>query len=166
VTTRLTYTSGAAAPETDAAFEAALAALRSAPAEPLPHLVAGGRSDDGEVFERRDPSRTDAVASRAHAAPAALVGDAIERARAAQAAWRRTDPADRCALLRAVGTAISERHMAMAAAVSLEAGKSRTESIAEVQEAVDLIEAPRRLRRPARAARPRRPAAACCGCSA
>jgi len=141
VSQRLTYTSGSAAPETDARFEAALEAARSGPAGPLPHLVGGERSFAGEVFERPDPSRTDAVASRAHAAPPALVADAIERARAAQVAWRRTAPSDRCALLRRVGEAIGERHMEMAAAVSMEAGKSRTESIAEVQEAIDLIEA-------------------------
>jgi 1-pyrroline-5-carboxylate dehydrogenase len=141
VSTRLTYTSGAAAPETDARFEAALEAARSGPADPLPHLVGGQRSFAGEVFERRDPSRTDAIASRAHAAAPGLVADAIERARAAQVRWRRTAPSDRCALLRAVGERIGERHMAMAAAVSMEAGKSRTESIAEVQEAIDLIEA-------------------------
>ncbi len=141
MSTRLTYTSGAAAPETDAAFETALAAARAGGEEPLPHLVGGERRTDGEVFERRDPSRTDVVASRAHAAPAALVAEAIERARTAQVRWRQTAPSDRCALLRAVGEAIGARHMELAAAASMEAGKSRTESIAEVQEAIDLIEA-------------------------
>ena len=34
---------------------------------------------------------------------------------------------------------IGERHLELAAVVSLETGKSRTESILEVQEAVDLI---------------------------
>ena len=66
---------------------------------------------------------------------------AVERARAAQPAWRRTPVAERCALLRRAGAAIGERHMEMAAAVTVETGKSRTESIAEVQEAIDLIEA-------------------------
>ena len=46
--TRLTYTSGGATPETDAAFEAALDAARARPAGPLPHVVAGA------VFERHD----------------------------------------------------------------------------------------------------------------
>jgi 1-pyrroline-5-carboxylate dehydrogenase len=141
VTTRLTYTSGSAAPETDTAFEAALEAARSGPADPLPHVVGGARSFDGPPFERRDPSRSAAVASRAHAAPAGLVADAIARGRAAQPAWRRTAVAERCALLRRAGAAISVRHMELAAAVTLETGKSRTESIAEVQEAIDLIEA-------------------------
>ena len=140
MSTRLTYTSGSAAPETDAAFEAALEEVRSGPAEPLPHVVGGAPSFDGELFERRDPSRIERVASRAHEAPAGLVAEAVARARAAQPAWRRLGVAERCALLRRAGEAIGERHMRMAAAVTMEAGKSRTESIAEVQEAIDLIE--------------------------
>jgi 1-pyrroline-5-carboxylate dehydrogenase len=140
LSTRLTYTSGSAAPETDAEFERALEAARSGPAEPLPHVVGGRSSFDGPAFERRDPSRTEHVASRAHAAPAALVADAVERARAAQRDWRRRPVAERTAALRRAAAAISDRHMELAAAVTLETGKSRTESIAEVQEAVDLIE--------------------------
>ena len=141
MSTRLTYTSGAATPEVDAAFEAALEAVRGGPAAPLPHVVGGAPSFDGPAFERRDPSRSDQVASRAHEAPDALVAGAVERARAAQPGWRRTPVAERCALLRRAGEAIGARHMELAAAVTVETGKSRTESIAEVQEAVDLIEA-------------------------
>ncbi len=141
MSTRLTYTSGASSPETDAAFEAALADVRRDPGAPLPHVVGGIESHDGPEFAREDPSRSEAVASRAHAAPDALVAEAIRVARAAQGGWRRLAVAERTGLLRAAGAAISERHLELAAAVSLEAGKSRTESIAEVQEAVDLIEA-------------------------
>jgi 1-pyrroline-5-carboxylate dehydrogenase len=141
VTTRLTYTSGGSTPELDAAFEAALADARRAPAGPLPHVVGGEPSFAGPAFERRDPSDVDRVASRAHAAPAGLVAEAVARGHAAQPAWRRTPPADRCAALRRAGAAIGARHMELAAAVTLETGKSRTESIAEVQEAIDLIEA-------------------------
>jgi 1-pyrroline-5-carboxylate dehydrogenase len=140
-TTRLTYTSGASTPEVDAAFESALADARSGPAEPLPHVVGGEPSFDGPGFERRDPSHAARVASRAHAAPEALVTDAVERGRAAQPGWRRTPVAERCAALRRAGAAIGARHMELAAAVTHETGKSRTESIAEVQEAIDLIEA-------------------------
>ena len=141
MSTPLTYTSGASAPGTDAAFESALADARRDPGEPLPHVVGGRESHEGPVFTREDPSRSDAVASRAHAAPEAVVAEAIRVARAAQPAWRRLPVAERTAYLRAAGAAIAERNLELAAAVSLEAGKSRTESIAEVQEAVDLIEA-------------------------
>jgi 1-pyrroline-5-carboxylate dehydrogenase len=141
LTSRLTYTSGAAAPETDVAFEAALEAVRGGPAEPLPHVVAGAASFEGAPFERHDPSRSGTVASRAHAAPEGVVAEAVERGRAAQPEWRRAGVNERCGALRRAGAAITERHMELAAAVSLETGKSRVESIAEVQEAVDLIEA-------------------------
>ena len=138
--TRLTYTSGARTPEDDAAFEAALQAARDGRSEPLEHVVAGATSTDGPLFEREDPSRAGQVASRAHEAPAALVDEAVGRARAAQREWRALPVADRCAALRRAGAAIQERILELAAVVTLETGKTRTESIAEVQEAVELIE--------------------------
>ena len=96
---------------------------------------------EGELFERRDPARTEQVASRAHAAGPELVGRAVEAARAAAPGWAATAYGERCRLLRAVADGIGERHMELAALASLETGKSRTESILEVQEAIDLIEA-------------------------
>jgi 1-pyrroline-5-carboxylate dehydrogenase len=48
--------------------------------------------------------------------------------------------AERCALLRGAADAIRERVLDMAAVVTLDTGKPRVESIAEVEEAVDLIE--------------------------
>ena len=141
MSTRLTYTSGSAAPETDAQFEAALEAVRSGPADRSRTWSAAGARRRATCSSGATPRARTRSRARAHAAPPALVAEAIERARAAQVAWRRMAPSDRCALLRRVGEAIGERHMAMAAAVSMEAGKSRTESIAEVQEAIDLIEA-------------------------
>jgi 1-pyrroline-5-carboxylate dehydrogenase len=81
------------------------------------------------------------VASRARSASAVLVRRAVEAARAAAPGWRRTPYAERCSQLRAVAAGIQERHFELAALASLEVGKSRAESILEVQEAVDLIEA-------------------------
>ena len=141
MSTRLTYTSGAAAPETDAAFEAALEAVRRGPADPLPHVVGGAASFDGPAFERRDPSRSRRGRQPRPRGPGRAGRRGRRRARAAQPGWRRAGVGERCAALRRAGAAISERHMELAAAVTLETGKSRTESIAEVQEAVDLIEA-------------------------
>ena len=63
----------------------------------------------------------------------------MDAARSAAGAWRTTPFEERCARLRAVASGISDRHLELAAVASLEAGKTRTESIAEVQEAVDLI---------------------------
>jgi 1-pyrroline-5-carboxylate dehydrogenase len=141
MSTRLTYTSGDLGAETDAAFEEALETARAGEAEPHPHLIAGEEVAEGDVFERRDPAHADQVASRAHKAGPELVGRAIEAARAAAPGWAGTAYGDRCRLLRAMADGIGGRHIELAALASLETGKSRTESILEVQEAIDLIEA-------------------------
>ena len=70
---RLTYTSGAIDAQLDGEFEARLTAARTEEAPLLPHLVAGAPVAEGEVFERRDPANLDVVASRGHAATAAVV---------------------------------------------------------------------------------------------
>ena len=137
--TRLTYTTGARSAELDASFEAELAAVRSDGAAPLPHLIGGNEVESGAVFEREDPSRTGHVASRAREGGATLVSDAVQQARAARGAWRRTPYEERNALLREAARLIGERKLELAAAVSLETGKVRVESIAEVEEAIDLI---------------------------
>jgi 1-pyrroline-5-carboxylate dehydrogenase len=137
--TRLTYTTGSRSAELDRAFEAALAGAREREAEPLTHLVAGREVAVGETFEREDPSRRDRVASRAREGHA-VVADAVEAARAAQREWRRRPHDERLAHLRRAAQLIDERKLELAAAVSVEVGKVRTESIAEVEEAIDLIE--------------------------
>ena len=73
MSTRLTYTSGDLGAETDAAFEDALEAVRAADAGPRSHLIGGETVAEGEVFERRDPARTDELASSAHEAGPDLV---------------------------------------------------------------------------------------------
>src|SRR5436305_5573098 len=137
--TRLTYTTGARSPELDRAFEAALAEAREREAEPLAHLVSGRDAAVGEPFAREDPSRREQVASCAREG-AEVVADAVEAARPAQREWRRLPHAERVAALRATERLIDERKLELAAAISLEVGKVRTESIAEVEEAIDLIE--------------------------
>ena len=137
--TRLTYTTGARSPELDRAFEQALAEARAGEPEPLTHLVAGRDVAAGTQFDREDPSRRERVASRAREGHE-VVAEAVEAARVAQRGWRRLPHEERVALLRATERLIDERKLELAAAISFEVGKVRTESIAEVEEAVDLIE--------------------------
>ena len=142
MSTRLTYTSGAGSPETDAAFEAALADARrdpggaAAPRRRRDRVVrrAGVRARGPEpVPGRREPGARRARRAGGGGDPRRPRG----AGRVAPACGRRALPG--CCAPRAPRS--RARHMELAAAVSLEAGKSRTESIAEVQEAVDLIEA-------------------------
>jgi len=138
--TRLTYTSGEATPELDAAFEAELERARNRGGDACAHLIGGAPVADGAVFERENPARTDEIASRAHEAGRATVQAAVAAAREAQPAWRAAGYRARCERLRAAADRIRERKLELAAAVTLETGKPRIESIAEVEEAVDLIE--------------------------
>jgi 1-pyrroline-5-carboxylate dehydrogenase len=138
--TRLTYTSGTRTPELDAAFERCLEEARGDAHDPLSHVVGGAQRDEGAVFAREDPSREGEIASRACEAPDGLVHEAVAAAAAAQRDWRVLPVADRCRLMRAAAGAIRERVLETAAVVTLETGKPRVESIAEVEEAVDLIE--------------------------
>jgi 1-pyrroline-5-carboxylate dehydrogenase len=137
--TRLTYTTGSRSAELDRAFEAALSEAREGDPEPLAHLVGGRDVAAGEAFDREDPSRREHVASRAREARE-LATEAVDAARPAQRDWRRRGHDERVALLRAAARLIDERKLDLAATVSMEVGKIRTESIAEVEEAIDLIE--------------------------
>jgi len=139
MSTRLTYTSGAFGTEIDEQFESRLAEARATDTEPFPHLIAGEEVAEGSPFGRLDPCRAGTVASRAREATPELVGQAVEAAQSAAAGWRARPYEERCTLLRGVAAGIGERHLELAAVVSLETGKSRAESIAEVQEAADLI---------------------------
>jgi 1-pyrroline-5-carboxylate dehydrogenase len=138
---RLTYTSGGIDSAAHAEFERLLSDARAAAPEPWPHLLAGERLHEGAVFERFDPSRNDRLASRAHAAGPQTVALAVHAAREAQGPWRRTPYPERLERLAGVAREISARHLQIAAVISLETGKSRTEAIVEVQEAIELIEA-------------------------
>jgi 1-pyrroline-5-carboxylate dehydrogenase len=138
---RLTYTSGGIDSATHTEFEQRLRAARAAVPEPWPHIVGGRPLHAGAVFERVDPARIERVASRAHAADAQTVALAVQSAREAWPQWRRTPYRERLEHLAAVARALSTCHVELAAAMSLETGKSRMEAIVEVQEAVELIEA-------------------------
>jgi 1-pyrroline-5-carboxylate dehydrogenase len=137
---RLTYTSGGVDAAAHVEFEQRLRAARAADHDPWPHLIDGRPRAEGAVFERSDPARVDAVASRAHEASPELTALAVAAAVQAQREWRRTPYRERLECLAAVARAFAERHLEIAAVMSLETGKSRIESIVEVQEAVELIE--------------------------
>ena len=136
---RLTYTSGTLDSTVDTAFEEHLASARAADAAPLTHLIAGEAIAEGPVFERVDPANTAQVASRAHAATPEIVGRAVAAARAARDPWRGTPYQERCRRLRLAADEIERRQVELAAVVSLETGKTRTEAILEVLEACELI---------------------------
>jgi 1-pyrroline-5-carboxylate dehydrogenase len=137
---QLTYTSGGIDSAAHAEFERRLDAARAAQPPPWPHLIAGRPLHEGAVLERVDPSRIERIASRAHAADPQTVALAVEAAHGARREWARMPYRERLERLAGAARAISARHVELAAVMSLETGKNRTEAIVEVQEAIELIE--------------------------
>jgi 1-pyrroline-5-carboxylate dehydrogenase len=138
--TVINYTSTAADPALDQAFEDALARAREGRPAPLAHLICDEGRAVGEVFERADPCDPSRVISRAHAATPEIVAAAVRAARAAQGDWAAAPLAERTAALRRLAALITERRVELAGVVSAETGKIRLEAVPEVQEGADLIE--------------------------
>ena len=120
-------------------FEAALAAVRPRLGAEYPMWI-GGRERQAEgVFEVRSPIDQDWLLGRFARGGAAEARGAIGAAREAFPEWAATPWRERVALLRRAAAIIGERVYDIAAAVALEVGKNRMESLGEVQETADLI---------------------------
>lgn len=136
----VSYTSSTIDPELNAQFESALAHARAGRPAPIPHHIGHDESTAGEPFESRDPADPARVLASAHAADREVVDAAVSAAREAGTRWRTTPHGERIEVMRDAARGFSEREMELAGALSAETGKSRLESLAEVQEAHDLIE--------------------------
>jgi 1-pyrroline-5-carboxylate dehydrogenase len=122
----------------DERYERALADARAG-SETLAHLIGGERDERGEPFAREDPCSPGTVVSRAHAAGAEVIADAVAAARAASRGWRSTSWPERLRLLRGAAEGFVDRAAEIAGVISAETGKTRLEALAEAQEAADLI---------------------------
>jgi acyl-CoA reductase-like NAD-dependent aldehyde dehydrogenase len=120
-------------------FEAALAAVKSRLGDEYPMWIGGGARRAPATFEVRSPIDQDWLLGRFARGGARDAHDAVAAARAAAASWGATPWTERVATLRRAAALIEERVYAIAAAVSLEVGKNRMESLGEVQETADLI---------------------------
>lgn len=140
ITYATVYTEGLSDPDLNAAFERRLADLRGQAPRVCPHRVAGQALEQGERYERRDPSRPDRTVGLAHEGGAEVVSRAVEVAREAAPGWRRTPYQDRCDLLLRVAAVVTERRLELAALLALEVGKARADAFAEVDECVAIVE--------------------------
>ncbi|MBK6869030.1 MAG: aldehyde dehydrogenase family protein [Burkholderiales bacterium] len=128
-------------PELHERFEAALQAFkRDAMGRDWPQWI-GGQSVAGQRFvELRSPIHQDWLLGRFAEGSAEDVDRAVLAARAAWPAWAATPWRERVALLRRAARLIEERVYDISAALALEVGKNRMESLGEVQETADLID--------------------------
>ena len=121
------------APLTAALSQVDEAALIAAP------LVGGELRVAGSGEPVTDPADRTLTLGRAHEASAADVDDAFTRARAAQPRWDALGGAGRAKVLRRMADALEAERDRFCALAVREAGKSWTDAIGEVREAVDFL---------------------------
>lgn len=121
-------------------FEAALNRVRQGLGRNHPLYINGRpKSARREFFDDTSPADQRVVLGRFVRGHREDARQAIAAAQAAFPAWRRVPWTERLARLRRAAAIMTARQFDLAALMSLEVGKNRFESIAEVSESVDLI---------------------------
>jgi len=120
-------------------FEDALASLKSKLGSEYGMIIAGKDHFSAEKFENRSPIDTDMVLGVFQKGSAEDAGIALSAARVAFPGWSSTPWQERVALMRKAADMIDERIFEIGAAMALEVGKNRMESLGDVAETADLI---------------------------
>jgi 1-pyrroline-5-carboxylate dehydrogenase len=137
---KLTYSTMFNPPEElHARFDAALAAVKGALGAEHPMWIDGRGVAAAEKFDVRSPIDRDWVLGRFPRGTGADAAAAVAAAERAFRGWAATPWRERVAVLRRAGQLIEERVYEIGAAVALEVGKNRMESLGEVQETADLV---------------------------
>ena len=124
--------------EFDALFDAAVASARRSFGAKHPMYIGGKEVYASELITEKSPIDGTVIGlfqkgTREHAR------QAIQAAGAAFENWRQVDYAERAALFRKAAGIFSKRKFDISAVLSFENGKSRRESVGEVDEAIDFL---------------------------
>ncbi len=120
-------------------FDEALAMLKVGLGREYGMIIAGKDRFTAEKFEDRSPANTDMVLGIFQKGGEQEAIDALAAARKAFPAWSHMKWQDRVALMRKAADLITERIFMISAALSMEVGKNRMESLGDVAETADLI---------------------------
>ena len=126
-------------PELHTQFEAALEQVHGGFGKTHGHFIDGQDRAAQVTHEKRSPIDSGWLLGQFPDATAAEIDAAMSAARRAFPEWRRTPPAERIRILRRVAQLIEERVYSIAAAIAVEVGKNRMESLGEVQETADFF---------------------------
>ncbi|TMB86293.1 MAG: aldehyde dehydrogenase family protein, partial [Chloroflexi bacterium] len=136
---RTTYTATDLTAAAHERFEVGLASARSAVSE---HgLMIGHASQPGslEPVTERNPARLDERLGQFAQGSDEDIARAVAAARASQPAWAQRTIDERIDVLEGVAGEVARRAGMLAAVLTLEVGKTRLESVGEVDESVELI---------------------------
>ena len=137
---KLTYATMFNPPEElHAGFDKAVAALKSNLGKEYGMIINGKDVFADEKFEDRSPVNTDWVLAVMQKGNARHAEEALAAARKAFPGWSHTPWQERVRLLRKAADLIDERIFDLGAAMALEVGKNRMESLGDVAETADLI---------------------------
>ena len=120
-------------------FDKAVAALKQNLGKEYGMIIDGKEVFADEKFDDRSPVNTDLVLARMQKGNATHAKMVIEAARRAAPAWGRTPWQTRVKLVRKAVANIEKRLFELGAAMALEVGKNRMESLGDVQETADLM---------------------------
>ncbi len=120
-------------------FEKALADWKENLGQEYGLIINGEDRFADEKFEKRSPVNTDLVLGVFQKGGAKEAHEALAAARKAFPIWSRMPWQERVALLRKAADLLDERIFKIGAAMALEVGKNRMESLGDVAETADLI---------------------------
>jgi 1-pyrroline-5-carboxylate dehydrogenase len=120
-------------------FETALAKLKAGLGKDYGMIIAGKDHFSEEKFEDRSPVNTNVVLGVFQKGTEKDAQAALAAARKAFPVWSGMKWQDRVALLRRAADLIDERTFEIAAAMAMEVGKNRMESLGDIAETADLV---------------------------
>lgn len=120
-------------------FEKALAETRATLGKEYGLIIGGKEVKAAKKFEKRSPINTDWVLGVFQKGGADEANAALAAARKATQTWGKMPWQERVRLMRKAVSLIEERLFQIAAALTLEVGKNRLESLGDITEAADLI---------------------------
>ncbi len=120
-------------------FDEAVKEVRGRFGKTYPLIINGKEVQGTETFPVVNPANTTEVLAHFQKASKAQVDEAVAAAKAAFKLWGHTHYEKRAAIFRRAADLMEERFFEFAALMTLENGKNRFESYADVDEAVDFL---------------------------
>lgn len=121
-------------------FDAALETVQAEFGADLSMIINGEDRGGDDRFKVTAPAHTSQVLATFPRGTHQDVDDAVATAKAFQPEWAARTPAERVEVIRSAARKIRERKFEISAVMIIEAGKSRTEAIGEVEEGADLLD--------------------------
>jgi 1-pyrroline-5-carboxylate dehydrogenase len=136
---KITYVSLESDASMHVSYEAALSGFERNFGHRYPLYIGGKGFEPAGDFAVRSPIDRDIVIGYFQEAGENEAHAAIRVAKEAFPAWSGTDPAERIGTLRKAADLLERQLFDLAALITIEAGKTRSEAVAEVGEAVEMI---------------------------